>query len=118
MKFKSGDIILDIYNDMIHDIDSTGISCNYIVIPMAVFNVLENSRLFHVTPGKKIDQLEGITFIGFFGTYKCYVDLIMPPNQILIKSDRQTLRDNKLESILNSKDSISELVVNIDYSHS
>jgi hypothetical protein len=71
---------------------------NYIIIPMSVYNILEYNDNFSPITYKSND---GPVLIGSIGEFKCYLDIYLPPNEIIISWDKQTSRDVKLESILN-----------------
>lgn len=71
---------------------------NYIIIPMTVYNILEfNDNFLSV----KYESGDGPVLVGTIGYFKCYLDIHLPPNEILVSWDKQTSRDVKLESILN-----------------
>jgi len=71
---------------------------NYIIIPMTVYNILEfNDNFLSV----KYESGDGPVLVGTIGEFKCYLDIYLPPNEILVSWDKQTSRDVKLESILN-----------------
>ena len=71
---------------------------NYIIIPMTVYNILEfNDNFLSV----KYESGDGPGLVGTIGEFKCYLDIYLPPNEILVSWDKQTSRDVKLESILN-----------------
>ena len=71
---------------------------NYIIIPMTVYNILEfNDNFLSV----KYESGDGPVLVGSIGEFKCYLDIYLPPNEILVSWDKQTSRDVKLESILN-----------------
>lgn len=74
---------------------------NYIIIPMTVYNILEfNDNFLSV----KYESGDGPVLVGTIGEFKCYLDIYLPPNEILVSWDKQTSRDVKLESILNGID--------------
>lgn len=71
---------------------------NYIIIPMTVYNILEfNDNFLSV----KYESGDGPVLVGTIGEFNCYLDIYLPPNEILVSWDKQTSRDVKLESILN-----------------
>jgi len=71
---------------------------NYIIIPMSVYNILEYNDNFLPITYKSND---GPVLVGSIGEFKCYLDIYLPPNEIIVSWDKQTSRDVKLESILN-----------------
>ena len=71
---------------------------NYIIIPMTVYNILEYNDNFSPV---MYESKEGPVLVGTIGEFKCYLDIYLPPNEIIVSWDKQTSRDVKLESILN-----------------
>jgi len=74
---------------------------NYIIIPMAVYNILEHNDNFKSTIYESGD---GPVLVGTIGEFKCYLDIHLPPDEILVSWDKQTARDVKINSILKGID--------------
>jgi len=72
---------------------------NYIIIPMTVYNILEYNDNFISEVYSPKDDGPGL--VGIIGEFKCYLDIHLPSNEIIVSWDKQTSRDVKLESILN-----------------
>ena len=71
---------------------------NYIIMPMTVYNILEfNDNFISV----KYESGDVPVLVGIIGEFKCYLDIHLPANEIIVSWDKQTSRDVKLESILN-----------------
>lgn len=70
---------------------------NYIVVPMPIYNILHESTLFI---SDYIDS-EGIKKVGILGEFEVYLDMCCDNNTILLSWDKQTLRDVKIENLLN-----------------
>jgi hypothetical protein len=71
---------------------------NYIIMPMTVYNILEfNDNFISI----KYESGDGPVLVGIIGEFKCYLDIHLPANEIIVSWDKQTSRDVKLESILN-----------------
>ena len=78
---------------------------NYLIVSVDVANVLENHIDFKKSP---VDSKEeGIYYMGELMELKVYVDLYLSPNSIMLRFDKQTKRDLRIDSILNG-DSIDE----------
>jgi len=83
--------------------DEMSIKYNYIIIPMTVYNIIECSDYFK---SNKHDVLDNdLRKVGTIGGFECYLDIYLPPNEILISWDKSTSRDVKIESILSDKKS-------------
>jgi hypothetical protein len=74
---------------------------NYIIIPMSVYNILEHNDNFSPVIYKSGD---GPVLVGTIGEFKCYLDIHLPPDEILVSWDKQTARDVKINSILKGID--------------
>ncbi len=83
--------------------DEMSIKYNYIIIPMTVYNIIECSDYFK---SNRYDVLDNdLRKVGTIGEFECYLDIYLPPNEILISWDKSTSRDVKIESILSDKKS-------------
>jgi hypothetical protein len=71
---------------------------NYIIIPMAIYNIIECDTRFK--PTSISDELD-LRKVGIIGDIECYLDIYLPPNQIIVSWDKQTARDVKIDNILN-----------------
>lgn len=74
---------------------------NYIIIPMAIYNIIECDTRFK--PTTISDELD-LRKVGIIGDIECYLDIYLPPNQIIVSWDKQTARDVKIDNILNGID--------------
>jgi len=97
-RMKAGYIMKDI--NKINE--SCEIKYNYMIIPMSVYNILEHHPAFL---NKKIKESEsdGLWNIGTILGYECYLDMLMPTDQISIYYNKQIARDLKLDSILEGR---------------
>jgi hypothetical protein len=97
-RMKAGYIMKDI--NKINE--SCEIKYNYMIIPMSVYNILEHHPAFL---NKKIKESEsdGLWNIGTIFGYECYLDMLMPIDQISIYYNKQIARDLKLDSILEGR---------------
>jgi hypothetical protein len=75
---------------------------NYIIIPMTVYNILEQNDNF--ISAVYSPKGEGPVLVGKIGEFKCYLDIHLPANEILVSWDKQTAREVKLNSILKGID--------------
>jgi hypothetical protein len=83
--------------------DDMTIRYNHIIIPMTIYNIIECSDYFK---SNKYDVLDNdLRKVGTIGEFECYLDIYLPPNEILISWDKSTSRDVKIESILSDKKS-------------
>lgn len=82
--------------------ESREIEYNNIVIPMSIYNILEHHTSFL---SKKITESksDGLWNIGSIFGYECYLDMLMPTDQISIFYDKQIARDIKIDSILEGR---------------
>ena len=82
---------------------------NYLIVPMRIYNILQFSQCF-----KQIHyDVSGLMHVGYLLDFHVYLDMYMPPDEILISYDKSISRDNKLDAILNGEDMIKEKRVKI-----
>lgn len=73
---------------------------SHIIVPISIYNILENCDNFIEIKEKKIE--EGISIIGKLGKFICYLDIYLPSDTIILKHDKQKNRDLKIDYILNN----------------
>ena len=102
---------IDKLNLVINEVDER---YNYMIISAHVFNILEQTPGFYTdSMNKKFSN--GIMKVGVYKFFDVYLDLLMPPNEILFYCDKASIRDQKLDMLLNGGDSIlKEKRVSID----
>lgn len=79
--------------------DEMSVKYNYIVIPVAIYNIIECNDYFKAN---EIGSTEGLRKVGSIGEFECYLDIHLPPNEILMSWDKSTSRNVKIESILDN----------------
>jgi len=82
--------------------ESCEIKYNYMIIPMCIYNILEQHPSFL---NKNITESEsdGLWNVGNIFGYECYLDMLMPTDQISIYYNKQISRDLKIDSILEGR---------------
>lgn len=76
---------------------------NYLIIPISVYNVIECSDSF-VSYKESINKDETLRKVGSIGGFECYLDIHLPPNEILVSWDKATSRNMKIDSLLSGVD--------------
>ena len=74
---------------------------NYIIMPMTVYNILEHNDNFLPVIYESGD---GPVLVGTIGEFKCYLDIYLPPDRVIVSWDKETARDVKINSILKGID--------------
>lgn len=103
MKLKSSCLLREMSRNVMENY-------NYIIVPIAIYNMIENHDMFQGEYSKDDEQLY---FVGNWYHFKVYVDMLMPSNQILMRYDKQTTRDIKIDKILNNIEANEELTVEV-----
>ena len=81
--------------------ESCEIKYNYMIIPMSVYIILEHLPAFL---SRKIEsELDGLWNVGTIFGYECYLDMLMPTDQISVYYNKQIARDLKIDSILEDR---------------
>mgnify|MGYP000028296126 CR=1 FL=1 len=83
---------------------------NYLIVPMRVYNILHFSDNFYSV---NFSEISPLMLAGHLEGFEVYLDLYMPPDEILISYDKSIERENKLDILLNSEDAIKEKRVKI-----
>lgn len=84
---------------------------NYIVIPISIYNMIENHELFVSRVTKPTD--ENLYHVGTWLEFEVYVDMLMQPNNILMRYDKQTRRDIRINKLLNDISDVEELTIEV-----
>ena len=84
---------------------------NYLIVPISILNIIDLDSRFSYLP---FGEVYGLTKVGNFMWYEVYLDIMMPPNEILIYCDRSITRDNKIDFILNDDELLKEKRVNLN----
>ena len=87
---------------------------NYLILPMSVFNIIENHQYFEPVNVVWDNSKPSLYKVGNFCGYECYVDLYLQ-DTILLSHDKQKMRDNKLNSILESEEVIKDVEISITF---
>ena len=74
---------------------------NYIIISMPIYNIIECDIRFK--PALISEELY-LRKVGTIGDIECYLDIYLPPDQIIVSWDKQTAREVKINSILSGID--------------
>ena len=83
---------------------------NYLIVPMRVYNILHFSDKFYSV---NFSEISPLMLAGHLEGFDVYLDMYMPPDEILISYDKSISRDSKLDYILNDIDVIKEKRVKI-----
>lgn len=84
---------------------------NYIIIPISIYNMIENHELFISRKTEPND--ESLYHVGTWLEFEVYVDMLMQPNNILMRYDKQTRRDIRISKILNDISDMEELTIEV-----
>lgn len=85
---------------------------NYIIIPISIYNIIEQSDLFLASREEKME--DGLIKVGTIGDFKCYLDIYSPSNKIEVYWDKEILRELRINSILNNTDYKEEESINLN----
>lgn len=76
---------------------------NYLIIPISVYNIIECVSSFIPFNSNNTNH-SILTKVGSLGEFEIYLDIYLPPDQILVSWDKQTARDVKINSLLKGID--------------
>lgn len=83
---------------------------NYLIVPISILNILDQDSRFQYSP---FGEVYGLTKVGNFMWYEVYLDVLIPPNEILIYCDKSIMRDNKIDFLLDDTELLKEKRVSI-----
>ncbi len=83
---------------------------NYLIVPIDILNILDQDMRFVYSP---FGEVSGLTKVGNFMWYEVYLDILMPPSEIIIYCDKSVIRDNKIDFLLNDVELLKEKRVSI-----
>jgi hypothetical protein len=108
MRLKSNKLIKEVqfYRN------SQNLDHNFMIIPMSIFNIIDcNPNFKHSNINASMNL--GILYVGDLLGFKCYLDVTQPPDTITLSYDKSIMRDNKIESILNSEKLKQEIDITV-----
>ena len=85
---------------------------NYLIVPMDVYNILLFMDEFRI---EDYGELNSPVKVGNLFGYEVYLDMFLPPGEIMLSYDKSIMRDNKLDQILNDAKPKKEINVKLKY---
>jgi hypothetical protein len=85
---------------------------SHMVVSMHVYNMLSMSSEFASHFGN-VEEIDGLTEVGEFFGFKVFLDMYMKPDEILLSCDKSSMRDRKLDLLLDGKEFHKEKRVKI-----
>ena len=87
---------------------------NYLIVPISILNIIDQDDRFIYS---LFGEVQGITKVGNFMWYEVYLDILMPPDQILIYCDKSIIRDNKIDYLLNNSELMNEKIIELSQNY-
>ena len=103
-KVKSSNLLTEINRINVESICEGQVKYNYLIIPISIYNMIEQSEYFLVHKYETSVENENLKRIGFFGEFECFLDIYLPPDTIIVSWDKSTSRDIKLSNIFSEVD--------------
>ena len=102
-------------NKLITEINERKQDQNFMIIPMSIYNVLETNSAF-IYPSNdsfltKDEEL--LRFVGSIYHIDVYLDILAPPDSIILSYDKSIMRDNKIDAILNNRELKEEIEITV-----
>lgn len=96
--------------EIINEKTKSGVEYNCLHIPMLIFNIIETNHSFE--PGENASlEMSSVWYVGSVYDLKCYVDLQLPSDRVILKQDKISIRDNKISHILDGENLQTELEI-------
>lgn len=82
--------------------NNSSVKYTELLVSMNVFNIIESHSYFHS------DKIQPTTIdepfiVGRFNNFICLLDFQLPPDELILRLDTQTLREVKLNSLFNNE---------------
>ena len=87
---------------------------NYLIVPMDVYNILLFMDEFKI---EDFGDLNSPVKVGHLFGYEIYLDMFLPPGEIMLSYDKSIMRDNKLDQILNDVQPKKEISIKYSQMH-
>ena len=102
-------------NKLMTEINKRKKDQNFMIIPMSIYNVLETNSAF-IYPSNdsfltKDEEL--LRFVGSIYHIDVYLDILAPPDSIILSYDKSIMRDNKIDAILNNRELKEEIEITV-----
>lgn len=93
--------------------NNNGINPNYLIVGYLAAEQMMDSRRFSVSNKLPTINKNELYEIGDYSLYKVYVDPNMDKNTILIQYDKKSMRDSKLNAILEDSKDLETIEINL-----
>lgn len=83
---------------------------NYLIVPMDVYNILLFMDEFRI---EDFGDLNSPVKVGNLFMYEVFLDMYLPPGQIILSYDKSIMRDNKIDQILNDANPKKDITIKL-----
>jgi len=83
---------------------------NYLIVPMDVYNILLFMDEFRI---EDFGDLNSPVKVGNLFMYEVFLDMYLPPGQIILSYDKSIMRDNKIDQILNDASPKKDITIKL-----
>jgi hypothetical protein len=103
-------------NNLIDDLINFGISQdpkpNFIILPVGVYNLIEEKITF-LSDETRPSDIAALYKVGYIMDFEVYIDIHLSPDKIVMSWNKQSMRDNKINSILGESMTLNNIEINI-----
>jgi hypothetical protein len=85
---------------------------NFMIVPIRVYNLIETDITFTRSEDSNLEI--GFPYkIGYIRGFEVYVDIHLPPDKIIISWNKQEMRNNKIDSILDNVEKLDDIIIEV-----
>jgi len=88
---------------------------NRLIVSPPILTIIECSKDFNHISNMNVNYLESPILMGIISNINCYVDLTISLTDVILKHDEKTIRDIKINSIINNIEEEYEIKLEVIY---
>jgi hypothetical protein len=86
---------------------------NFMIVPMSIYNIIEANNSFEFARLESLLSEDNLRHMGSINGIEVYLDLFSPSDTITLKYDKNNMRDNKIDAILNNSELKKEIEITV-----
>jgi len=122
MDYKNNKVVLtgDDFQKSKQLIDIIRIICkktnmNKLIVSPPILTIIESSKDFNHISNMNVNYLESPILMGVISNIDCYIDFRISLTDVILKHDEKTIRDIKINSIVNNIEEEYEIKLEVIY---
>jgi hypothetical protein len=88
---------------------------NKLIVSPTILTIIESSKDFNHISNMNVNYLESPILMGIISNIDCYIDFRISLTDVILKHDEKTIRDIKINSIINNIEEEYEIKLEVIY---